>query len=72
MASKANIRSRKSYEFWEEEYRFFEAAPTITEILKHIYDLLDSKHAFGSRQQAIWSYESLKVLLEDKQQVIEI
>ena len=60
------VRKRASYLLFQELYDFLKNAPDIADILKKIFNILDSKRSFGSRRNAECAFESLDLLLDDK------
>ena len=60
------VRKRASYLLFQELYDFLKNAPDIADILKKIFNILDSKRSFGSRRNAECAFESLDLLLKDK------
>jgi len=60
------IRNRASYKLFERLYDFLTNKPSINDILRQIFDVLDAKRSFGSRQNAEYAAESLDWVLKDK------
>lgn len=59
------IRARSSYLLFQEFYDFLKTNPEIVEIMKRLYEILDSKGGFGSRRNAEYAKESLEWVLKD-------
>jgi len=60
------IRARASYMLFQELYDFLEERPSIADILRKFYDILNAKCSFGSRKNAEYAEESLDWVLKDK------
>ena len=59
------IRARSSYRLFRELHEFLESKPDVAAILQKLYDILDARSAFGSRQNAAFAAESLGQVLKD-------
>jgi len=62
------IRERASYEMFKKLLDFLNTNPSREEVLKAVYNLLDSRRLFGSERNAGTAYESLKQVLSDARQ----
>ena len=60
------IRARASYIMFRELYGFLEKRPSITEVLRKFFNILNAKCSFGSRKNAEYAEESLDWVLKDK------
>jgi len=60
------IRHRASYKLFEQLYEFLAAKPSVKDILKKFYEVLDAKKGFANRQNAEYAAESLALVLKDK------
>lgn len=60
------IRNRASYELFQQLYDFLKSGPNIGDVLRKFYDVLDARRSFGSRRNAEYAEESLKMVLRDK------
>jgi hypothetical protein len=60
------IRARRSYLLFRELHDFLKDNPSISEIMKRIHDILDSKWSYGSERNAEYAAESLEWVLRDK------
>jgi len=63
------IRVRASYLLFQQLYDFLKCKPTVMDILRKFYDVLDSKKSFGSKQNAAYAAESLSWVLKDNGEV---
>lgn len=63
------IRARSSYFLFRQLYDFLKTKPSIPEILGKFFDVLDTRHSFGSRANAYYAAESLDWVLKDKEEV---
>jgi len=63
------IRTRASYHLFKELYDFLETNRNIADILRKLYEILDSRHGFGSRTNAVYAAESLEQVLKDNGEV---
>ena len=61
----ARIRTRASYLLFQQLHDFLNEKPTIPEILKKFYDILDTKKSFGSKRNAECAADSLEWVLKD-------
>jgi len=61
------IRNRKSYKLFSKEAEFFSGCGPgdMPKILKHIFELLDGRRAFGSRTNAYFAEESMEQAIKD-------
>ena len=59
------IRARSSYRLFRELHEFLESKPDVAVILQRLYEILDARGAFGSRQNAAFAAESLGQVLKD-------
>lgn len=59
------IRARASYLLFQQLYDFLKCKPTVMDILRKFYDILDAKKSFGSRRNAECAAESLSLVLKD-------
>ena len=60
------IRNMSSYKLFERFYDFLANKPNENDILRKVFDVLDAKRSFGSRQNAEYAAESLDWVLKDK------
>lgn len=60
------VRKRSSYSVWKRMAEFLDSKPTITEILRYVHNYLDTNHMYGTEQQAMWSEESLELVIRDR------
>lgn len=60
------IRKRKSYQLFKDFLLFLREMPTREQMLSRIYQLLDSKNAWGSEQNSYYAKESLNQLIQDE------
>jgi hypothetical protein len=65
------IRNRASYKMFQQLYDFLYNNPSLVDILKKFYDVLDAKRSFGSRQNAEYAAESLSWVLKDNGETSE-
>ena len=59
------IRKRATYGYWKSIAEFLQTKPSVADILRQFHSFLDSKHMYGTEQQAQWSEESLHLLIKD-------
>jgi hypothetical protein len=63
------IRNRASYLLFQQVYDFLNEKPSVLDILRKFYDILDAKWSFGSERNAEFAAESLEWVLRDKGKV---
>jgi hypothetical protein len=63
------IRARSSYTLFRRLYDFLKTNPSIVDILRKFYEVLDAKRSFGSIRSAGYAAESLEQVLKDKEKV---
>lgn len=59
------IRTRASYLLFQQLYDFLKNKPSVVDILRKFYDVLDARRSFGSRRNAECAAESLSLVLKD-------
>jgi len=59
------IRARASYVLFRELYDFLNKKPSVADILRKFYDILDGRRSFGSVKNAEYAEESLSLVLRD-------
>ena len=64
-AKVTRIRTRASYLLFQDLYDFLNGKPSVPDILRKFYDILDAKKGFGSRRNAECAEESLDRVLKD-------
>jgi len=64
------IRNRVSYEFWNRNYKRMmkiqDNQEVTAKVLLKIWEIIDSKQAFGSGMHAMYSLESLRQVFKDQ------
>ena len=60
------IKDRASYRLFEELYEFLKSKPSLSDILRKFFDVLDARKSFGSRRNAECAAESLDCVLRDR------
>jgi len=65
----ARIRARTSYRLFKQLYDFLNKKPSVADILRKFYDVLDAKRSFGSERNAEYAAESLELVLRDNDSV---
>ena len=65
------IRARASYVLFRELYDFLKNKPSVVDILKKFYDVLDAKNSYGSIKNAEYAAESLTLVLRDNGEMDE-
>ena len=65
MKNKDRIRKRKSYERFKLILEAISLNVSVDEKMKYIYLQMNDMYAFGSRKNADFALESLKLLLND-------
>ena len=60
------IRNRASYCLFSQLHDFLNEKPSVVDILRKFYDILDAKRSFGSERNAECAAESLEWVLRDK------
>lgn len=66
------IRAKASYFLFRQLYDFLKTEPSIPNILGKFYDILDSRHGFGSRTNAHYAAESLDWVLKDNEEMNDV
>ena len=66
------IRKRVSYSLFNELYEFLMEKPGTEAILRRMHEVLDSRHIFGSRRNAVFAFESLEQVLKDNEEVLYV
>jgi len=61
------IRARASYHLFRELYDFLKTQPNTAEILKKLYEILDSRHSLTN---AIHAKESLEQVTKDEEVIL--
>ena len=65
------IRNRASYRMFQELFDFLKAEPSVTEVLKKFYEVLNTRYSFGSWQKAIYAWESFELVVKDNGEGME-
>jgi hypothetical protein len=60
------IRNRASYRLFTELYDFLKDKPSVVDVLRKFYDVLDARRSFGSERNAGFAAENLEWVLRDK------
>ena len=63
------IRARASYVLFRELYDFLNKKPTVANILRKFYDIVDERRSFGSVRNAECAEESLNLVLKDNREM---
>jgi transcription termination factor NusB len=63
------IRTRASYLLFQQLYDFLNNKPSVADILRKFYDVLDARKNFGSRQNAEYAAESLSLVLKNNSEM---
>ena len=63
------IRARASYLLFRQLYDFLNKNPSVVDVLRKFYNVLDSKKSFGSKQNAAYAAESLSLVLRDNHEM---
>lgn len=59
------IKTKASYLLFQQLYDFLKNKPSVVDILRKFYDILDARRSFGSRQNAAYAAEGLGWVLKD-------
>ena len=59
------IRNRTSYLAFKELYRFLCNKPSIEDVVRRVFDMLDARRCFGSIRNANYAKESMELVLAD-------
>ena len=59
------IRNRKSYIAFKELYRFLCNKPSIEDIVRWVFGMMDKSRCFGSIRNASYAKESMELVLND-------
>ena len=59
------IRNRLSYIAFKELYRFLCNKPSIEEVVRWVFEMMDARCCFGSIRNANYAKESMELVLKD-------
>ena len=60
------IHKRKSYNEFAEWFRFLNTKPSKADILRRVFNTVDSHRGYGSNTQSDYAKESLELLIEEE------